>query len=211
MKRSPETVASGGFACGSDLRGRFGSRRCVNPSARCRCHFELGKRGFTVIELLVGIAVIALLAGIAIPSLSIARARADAAQCLGNLRSLGAALSLYLGENQMTMPPLAAARANKTEEVAVIDNTLDRYLDSPKVFTCPAGRKIAETTGTSYFWNSALSGQSMGGLNFFGFVTDLSKIPVLVDKEGWHKNTEDKVNHLFADGHATKDLRLFAE
>ena len=51
----------------------------------------------------------------------------------------------------------------------------------------------------------------MGGLNFFGFVTDLSKIPVLVDKEGWHKNTEDKVNHLFADGHATKDLRLFAE
>jgi len=178
------------------------------------------KRGFTLIELLVCIAVIAVLAGIAIPSLSIARARAEAAQCLGNLRSLGAALGIYLGENQMTMPPLAASRASKDEDVAVIDNTLDRYLDSPKVFTCPAGRKIAETTGTSYFWNSALSpagpdgvrrGQSLADLNLFGFVTDLSKIPVLVDKEGWHKNTEDKVNHLFADGHATKELRLFAE
>lgn len=168
-------------------------------------------RGFTLIELLVSIGVLALLAAIAIPSLGIARARADAAQCLGNLRSLGVALNVYLGENHMTMPPLAAARADKIEDVAVIDNTLDRYLDSPRVFTCPAGRKIAETTGTSYFWNSALSGQSLTSLNFFGFITDLSKIPLLVDKEGWHKNTEDKVNHLFADGHATKELRLFVE
>jgi len=169
------------------------------------------KRAFTLLELLVSIGIIALLAGIAIPSFTMARARADATQCLGNLRSLGLALNSYLAENQMTMPPLAAARASQTEEVAVIDNTLSQYVDSPKVFTCPAGRTLAETTGTSYFWNSALSGQAVASLNFFGFVTDLSKIPVLVDKEGWHKNTEDKVNHLFADGHATKELRLFTE
>jgi len=169
------------------------------------------RRGFTLIELLVSLAIIAVIAGLAVPIFATALARADAAKCLGNLRGLGVALNSYLGENQMTMPPLAAARASTREEVAVIDNTLDRYLDSPKVFTCPAGRKIAETTGTSYFWNSALSGQSLGGLNFFGFVTDLTRIPVLVDKEGWHKNTEDKVNHLFADGHATKELRLFTD
>ncbi|MEI6338327.1 MAG: type II secretion system protein [Verrucomicrobiota bacterium] len=169
------------------------------------------RRGFTLIELLVSFAIIAVIAGLAVPIFTTVLARADAAKCLGNLRGLGVALNSYLGENQMTMPPLAAARASTTEVVAVIDNTLDRYLDSPKVFTCPAGRKIAETTGTSYFWNSALSGQSLGGLNFFGFVTDPTRIPVLVDKEGWHKNTEDKVNHLFADGHATKELRLFTD
>lgn len=169
------------------------------------------RRGFTLVELLVAIGVIAILTGIAIPSLSIARARADAARCLGNLRSLGVALNSYLSDNQMTMPPLAAARADRSEDVAVIDNTLDRYVDNAKVFTCPAGRKLAETTGTSYFWNSALSGQTVASLNFFGFVTDLSKIPILVDKEGWHRHTEDKVNHLFADGHAANDLRLFVE
>ena len=172
---------------------------------------EKSPRAFTLIELLITIAVVAALTAIAIPSLSIARARADAVNCLGNLRGLGFALNSYLAENQMTMPPLAAARADKTEEVPVIDNTLDAYVDTMKVFTCPAGQGLAKTTGTSYFWNSALSGQAVARLNFFGFVTDLSKIPVLVDKEGWHRHTEDKVNHLFADGHATKELKLFTE
>ena len=168
-------------------------------------------RAFTLVELLITIAVVAALTAIAIPSLGVARARADATNCLGNLRGLGVALNAYLAEHQMTMPPLAAARADKNEDLPVIDNTLAAYVDTVRVFTCPAGRTLAETTGTSYFWNSALSGQPVASLNFFGFVTDLSRIPVLVDKEGWHKHSRDKVNHLFADGHATKELRLFTE
>jgi prepilin-type processing-associated H-X9-DG protein len=34
---------------------------------------------------------------------------------------------------------------------------------------------------------------------------------VIVDKEGWHIRSEDKVNHLFADGHASNHLRLFTD
>lgn len=169
------------------------------------------KRGFTLVELLVSIGVIAILTSIAIPSMYIVRARADSSKCLANLRALGIALNGYLSDNQMIMPTLEAARPSKAEDVSVIDNTLDRYVDSTAVFTCPAGKKIAETTGTSYYWNSALKGQSANALNLFGFVTDISKIPILVDKEGWHKYTDDKVNHLFADGHATNELRLFTE
>jgi prepilin-type processing-associated H-X9-DG protein len=48
-------------------------------------------------------------------------------------------------------------------------------------------------------------------LNFLSLATDLAKIPILVDKEGWHRHSEEKVNHLFADGHAANQLRLFTD
>jgi prepilin-type processing-associated H-X9-DG protein len=34
---------------------------------------------------------------------------------------------------------------------------------------------------------------------------------VLVDKEGWHRRNPTRVNHLYADGHASWELRLFAQ
>jgi len=168
------------------------------------------KRGFTLIEILVSIGVIAVLAAIAIPSLNIARARADSAKCISHLRSLGVSLNLYLTDHQMTMPDIEASRASKTDDVPVIDNTIDTYVDNKAVFTCPAGRVAAEKTGTSYYFNSALRGQKTANLSLF-WLNDQSKIPVLVDKEGWHKYVDDKVNHLFADGHVTNELRLIVE
>lgn len=170
------------------------------------------RRGFTLLELMVAIGVIAVIAAIIVPSYAIVRARAAQTTCLGNLKALGGALNLYLQDHQMMMPPLEAGRADKNESLPVIDNTLDKYVDDIRVFTCPAGRALAEKSGTSYYWNSLLSKpepQSAVNLNFFGVVTDLSRIPIMVDKEGWHKHTDDKVNHLFADGHASNQLRLF--
>jgi len=32
-----------------------------------------------------------------------------------------------------------------------------------------------------------------------------------VDKEGWHRVNPTRVNHLFADGHSSNELRLFSE
>lgn len=169
------------------------------------------KRGFTLLELLVSMTIVVVLFGIMVPSISNVRARAKAVNCLGHLRSLGVALSSYLAENQMTMPTMEAARADKSEDVAVIDNTLNDFLTSDKVFLCPADGHVGAETGTSYFWNSTLNGQPLASLRFLIFSPDQSKIPVLVDKEGWHKKTKDKVNHLFADGHVTNELRLFSE
>jgi prepilin-type processing-associated H-X9-DG protein len=168
------------------------------------------KRGSTLLEILVSIGIVTVVAAIAIPSLRIARARADSAQCVSHLRSLGVGLNLYLADHQMTMPDVEAARASKAEEVPVIDNTIDSYVDHKAAFTCPAGRAIAEKSGTSYYWNSALRGQPVANLSLF-WLKDPSKIPVLVDKEGWHQFVEDKVNHLFADGHVTNELRLIVE
>lgn len=167
------------------------------------------KSAFTILELLVVIAIIAVLAGLAVPMYERGTANARAAACVSNLRQLGVALNLYLAEHNATFPALAAGRTDKSQDVPVIDNTLDRYANDPRVFACPAdSRGLAAATGTSYYWNNALNNQALANLHFL-FTADTSRIPILLDKEGFHPYSENKVNVLYADGHAAHDLQFF--
>lgn len=165
------------------------------------------RRGFSLVEMLVTVAIILVLAALAVPAAGLLISRANSAKCVANLRGLGIGLNGYLADNNMVLPPLLAARGNVAEDVRVIDNTLNAYMGDMRAFTCPADPDISATTGTSYYWNSALSGQSLASLNFFVW-TQPTLIPVLVDKEGWHRHTRNKVNHLFADGHVENQLRF---
>ena len=168
------------------------------------------RRAFTLIELLVVIAVIAIIAALAFPAYQRVVESGRATACTSNLRQLGAALAAYLGDNNNTMPVLKTARAALTDDVPVIDNTLDKYLSAKGVFACPADKSgFAAKTGTSYLWNNTLNGQALAALNFLGLVADLSHIPIMSDKEGFHPYLADKVNILYADGHATKDVKFF--
>ena len=160
---------------------------------------------FTLLELLVVLAVVGVLAAISVPVGGRMIESGRAAKCVSNLRQIGAALGLYLGEHNMTMPTLQAGRNSLGQDGAYIDNTLNAYTQgNAAVFACPSDRGEAARSGTSYYWNQALDGQTLSGLNFFGG-NDHTRIVILADKAAYHPFLVNKVNFLYADGHAEKD------
>ena len=170
--------------------------------------------GFTLMELLVVTALVAILASLAVPAYQRVAQNGRATACVSNLRQLGVGLGAYLADHNNVMPTLQTARASISVNVPVIDNTLSTYITAPAVFACPADvNGYAQSTGTSYFWNVVINGQTASNLSFLPLLsqnTQLpSQIPIMADKEGFHPYLANKVNVLYADGHATKDLSFF--
>ena len=95
-----------------------------------------GRRGFTLVELLVVIGIIALLIGILLPALSSARKHANQAACASNLRQMGLATLMYL--NDWGYYPGARDQVSGGS-FAVWPTRLRKYMNgSQKVFYCPA-------------------------------------------------------------------------
>ena len=116
-----------------------------------------GRRAFTLIELLVVIAIIAILAAMLLPVLGRAKESGRRIACNNNLRQLGLAARIYVGDNQETLPPhLTSSRWP--------DKFYDLYGRNLKMLLCPTeatntpatiagATNAADTAWRSYFIN----------------------------------------------------------
>lgn len=176
--------------------------------------------GFSLIEVLLVIGIIGILVGLSIPAIARARDRAVKTACAANLKQIGIAVESYRMNFKDQMP-----RARYMPEPFLTSDTdpplysrLSQYLDNgngqgSKVFKCPGDREVYKLCGSSYMYQSELSGVILENWTpIRAFNIPLSEVVVARDFDLGTFDMQDGStltvgafhdvrNLLFADGH----------
>ena len=181
--------------------------------------------GFTLIELLCVIAIIGILVNLLMPEVEQIRNNALSTQCSANLRQFGAAVNLYLSENNNTYPYIQPVQVGGSSNAIAIYGNLPNitplylldafgpYGLTSKLLQCPSDLKSGVNSnfvqfGTSYMWNPVVDGDTSsnplvarrGAL----MAPQLSRLRLVSDFTAVHRlnaQSSNKSNILYADGH----------
>lgn len=111
--------------------------------------------GFTLVEVVVVMGIIGLLAALLIPVVGSVHDRAEEAECLANLRSIGAAIEVYRQQHERLLPRCAPLPSGDPfSPPDGLNGALKHILDhdSP-AHLCPADHDHgSQAIGTSYFY-----------------------------------------------------------
>jgi len=109
---------------------------------------------FTLIELLVVIAIVAVLASLAYAGAGSMIGKGHATKCLSNMRQIGAAMQMFVGDNDGRLPG--------TSHGVSWTNSLGAYLGTNFIGKCPAVPE--HRARVTYGWNDSLADSKGQGI-----------------------------------------------